>query len=102
MRGAVRVSLVAAWLAVVWAAAPLAQVGTLELAVVVPLIIIVVGAVLEELERHGAGAAGISLTAVALWGLAVSTWGVTGGSALVLSAAAVLMVGRARRAGQQW
>ncbi|SDI20511.1 hypothetical protein SAMN05421505_13823 [Sinosporangium album] len=57
-----------------------------------------VGTVLEELERHGAGVAGISLTAVALWGLATATWGVVGGSALVLSAAVVLVLGRALRA----
>ncbi|MFD0477964.1 hypothetical protein ACFQ0B_64755 [Nonomuraea thailandensis] len=83
--------MVAAWLAVVWAAAPLAQVSTAGLAMAVPLIVVLGGAALEKLERHGAGAVGISLTAVALWWLAATTWGVTGGSALVLSAAAVLI-----------
>lgn len=93
MREAIRVAAVAAWLAVVWAAAPLATVASENLTVTVPLIVVAVGAALEALERHGAGAAGISLTAVALWGLAATTRGVIGGSALVLSATVVVMVG---------
>ncbi|MFG3438293.1 hypothetical protein ACGF0J_13710 [Nonomuraea sp. NPDC047897] len=88
-----RLGMVAAWLAVVWAAAPLAQVASAGLALMVPLVVVVVGAVLEELERHGAAVLGIALTGVAVWGLAVATWGVLGGSVLVLSAAMVLVTG---------
>ncbi|UBU16710.1 hypothetical protein [Nonomuraea gerenzanensis] len=98
MRMLSRMELVAAWLAVVWAAAPLAPVAGSGLAVTVPLVVVAVGAVLEELERHGAGAVGIVLTAVAVWMLAVATWGVLGGSALVLSAAVALVVGGAAQA----
>ncbi|HUR07976.1 MAG TPA: hypothetical protein VM347_35910 [Nonomuraea sp.] len=92
MKALFRVGMVAAWLAVVWAAAPLAQVASVGLAVTVPLVVVVVGAALEELERYGAGVVGIVLTAVAVWGLAVATWGVIGGSALVLSAAVILLL----------
>ncbi|MFI6497214.1 hypothetical protein [Nonomuraea typhae] len=55
MRMLCRIELVAAWLAVVWAAAPLAQVAGAGLAVAVPLVVVVVGVALEELERHGGG-----------------------------------------------
>ncbi|MEV0821988.1 hypothetical protein [Nonomuraea rubra] len=82
--------LVAAWLAVVWAAAPLAPVAGSGLAVAVPLVVVAVGAALVELERHGAGVAGLSLTAVALWGFGVTAWGVGSGTALVVSGLAVL------------
>ncbi|MBB6557334.1 hypothetical protein [Nonomuraea rubra] len=93
MRMLARIELVAAWLAVVWAAAPLAQVANSNLAVTVPLILVAVGAALEKLERHGAGVVGPSLTAVALWGLGVTTWGVIGGTALVASGLVVLSSG---------
>jgi hypothetical protein len=98
MRMLSRIEVGAAWLAVVWAAAPLAQVAGAGLAVAVPVVVVTVGAVLEELERHGAGAVGIVLTAVSVWMLAVATWGALGGSALVLSAAVVLVVGEAAQA----
>jgi hypothetical protein len=97
----IRVATVSAWLAFVWAVAPVAQVASAGLTVTVPLIVVVVGVALEELERHGAGVAGISLTAVAVWGLAVATWGVIGGSVLVLSTAVILMVGGAVQANDQ-
>ncbi|WP_157978388.1 hypothetical protein [Nocardia aurea] len=39
-----------------WAAAPLAQQSSVDLAVVVPLVVVAVGVVLVALERRGAGA----------------------------------------------
>ena len=94
MREALRIAVVLAWLAVAWTAAPLARVDSADLVVVVPLVVLGVGAVLAALERRGAGAFGITLTVTAVWLLAVATWGVVGGSVLVVSAAVVLVVAR--------
>ncbi|MFB4284814.1 hypothetical protein ACBJ59_56770 [Nonomuraea sp. MTCD27] len=90
MRVLARVELVAAWLAVMWAAAPLTQVASAGLAVTVPLVVVAAGAALEELERYGAGVVGLVLTAAAVWMLAAATWGVVGGTALLVSALGVL------------
>lgn len=89
---ALRVALVSAWLAVVWAAAPLAQVSS-DVAVAVPLVVVAVGAVLVTLERLGAGEIGIVLTGVAVWMLAAATWGLGSGTALLVSGLAILLVG---------
>ncbi|GAA5046790.1 hypothetical protein HNP84_009786 [Thermocatellispora tengchongensis] len=93
MRAAIRIAMVSAWLAVVWAAAPLAHVRSEAQAVVVPLIVVSVGAVLVALERLGAGVIGIVLTVTAVWLLAAATWGVLAGTVLLVSGIAVLVGG---------
>ncbi|MEU7891657.1 hypothetical protein AB0B45_02205 [Nonomuraea sp. NPDC049152] len=88
---ALRIATVAAWLAVAWAAAPLAQVSSVEAVVVVPLVVVAVGAVLLGLERRGAGAVGLTLTGTAVSMLAAATWGALGGTLLLVSGIGALV-----------
>ncbi|WP_214317007.1 hypothetical protein [Nonomuraea sediminis] len=96
MRELVRIAVVSAWLAVVWAAAPLSQVRSVNLAVAVPLVVVAVGAALVTLERLGGGVIGIVLTVMAVWTFAAATWGLVGGTVLLVSGLAVLASGRAK------
>ncbi|MGI5292615.1 hypothetical protein ACQEVF_58740 [Nonomuraea polychroma] len=96
MREAIRIAMVSAWLAVVWAAAPLAQVRSVNLAVAVPLVVVAVGAALLALERLRGGVVGITLTVMAVWMFTAATWGLIGGTVLLVSGLAVLASGHAR------
>ncbi|WP_433355691.1 hypothetical protein ACQP25_17435 [Microtetraspora malaysiensis] len=90
MRELVRISMVSAWLAIAWTAAPLAEVPSVDLVVTVPLVVVAVSAVLVALERRGAGAVGIALTVFAVWMLAAATWGAVVGMLLLVSGVAVV------------
>jgi hypothetical protein len=90
MRELVRIAAVSAWLAVVWEAAPLAQVRSVNLAVAVPLVVVAVGAALVALERPGGAVVGIVLTVLAVWAFAAATWGLIGGTVMLVSGLAIL------------
>ncbi|TMR92117.1 hypothetical protein [Nonomuraea basaltis] len=96
MRELVRIAAVSAWLAIVWAAAPLAQVRGVNLAVAVPLVVLAVGVALIALERLGGGLVGIVLTVMAVWMFAAATWGLVGGTVLLVSGLTVLASGHAK------
>lgn len=88
-----RIAMVSAWLAIVWASAPLAHVYRADLAVAVPLIVIAVGAALVALEGLGGALVGIVLTVMAVWAFAAATWGLIGGTVMLVSGLAILASG---------
>lgn len=81
-----------AWLAVVVTAGMLSsRVSTVEAAVVTPVVVAVVGAVLFPIARRGVGTIGVMLTTVATYALAATTWGEISGAVLIVATIAALL-----------